>query len=187
MYSGQGENSIRENLQLRREQLELEAVAYYQSTLEDDEDDKNLTVQQYRDKLINSGTIGQAHETFENAVISGLEERSKREKAVNAAKKTSSKPTSISISSFNVVGAEGNKSIPLTQARLGSVQEGSIQYAKLDEKGALVVAIKKDDEIEEYEAVNYSELLDKAFGPNSVSRMTERLGGKFQAVDTSSY
>jgi hypothetical protein len=81
MYSGQGENSIRENLQLRREQLELEAVAYYQSTLKDDEDGKNLTVQQYRDKLINSGTIGRAHETFENAVISGLEERKKREEA----------------------------------------------------------------------------------------------------------
>ena len=190
MFKGQNEAAVRQNLVSRRSMMQMEAVAYYQSTLPDGDVKKELTPQQYRDDLVNSKTLEQAHEEFENSIVEGLKERQRKDEEDTKEKKSarggSSGGGGGSYISYSVVGDSANLSIPLTTSSLGTVQEGSFQYAKLV-NGELIIVLKLNDENKEHPAENYSSVLNKKFGPNAIAKMKASLGGQVQSVNASDY
>jgi hypothetical protein len=187
MFKDQNEAAVRQNLVSRRSMMQMEAVAYYQSTLPDGDDKKKLTPQQYRDKLASEDMLEKAHEAFENSIVDGLQERQRKEEedAKDKKEKTGGGGGG-NYSRYNVVGDPASRSIPLTTSGLGVMPEGSFQYAKLvGEK--LVIVLKKDEVEQEYPAENYKNVLTAKFGPDAIAKMIKSLGDQVQSVNTENY
>lgn len=79
MFKDQNEDAVRQNLTSRRNMMQMEAVAYYQSILGEGDPKKDLTPQQYRGDLVSSNMLETAHKAFEDSIVEGLKERKNKE------------------------------------------------------------------------------------------------------------
>jgi hypothetical protein len=170
------EDAMLADAKTRASQRPLDAIAYWQQTKGTDED-KGKSVQQLYQEMVSGKTIQVATDAYANAMVEEVKARKEREEDEKKDKKKQGKKDDDGRTyiRYIVVGDDTNRSIPLTTSNLGTMQQGSFQYAKLV-NNELFVVLKKDGVETEFPARDYENILNKKFGPSAIDRMKISLG-----------
>lgn len=160
LYKNSGEKGLRENLQSRKDQMELDVAEFaLQEAIAAEEDtDKKagleaMTVRQYRDKLVREGTFDNEYNSFENAVVESMKARDEKEAKAKRSEPTDTKTTKTPQNSnfeLEVISDnQGNRKIEFSGLRKmqhdGKLM--SIRSVERKSNGQYVVNLVYNDEI----------------------------------------